>query len=437
MITLSDTQQAVYDDMVHKTHHFRGRYECVMMGYAGTGKSTLISKYIEDMSNYYSIATTSPTHKANAVLRNMIDETDTHPEQVVISTIHSFLGLKLVYEKNRAVLKHDPQSKNSNTKVDILIVDECSMISDKLYQHIVQQSYRVRRAIIFVGDPCQLPPVETEDVTDASNLSPTFDLKNQYFLSEVRRQALDNPILRIATEIRECIGTGLDPMLIMNQIDLLDTVARVDDDDFLSLYKSYNESETLRELYDRVSVNKMVSYTNSVVNNFNIIMRNWLLPDEIGKEFKKGEPIVFETVTQHCPYTVQEMIQCPDFQPESFLGIECWKFKLSANKSILVVGPETVGAYNDYMHQLANDINNKVLNPLTKKPYAWQDYYIIREKINVVNYPYAITVHKSQGSTFDNLWLDLTYVDRIKDHDSKCRILYTAMTRPKNLVLFK
>lgn len=438
MITLTESQQEIYDDLVHKIHHYKGRYETVLMGYAGTGKSTLISEIINDMSDYYSIATTSPTHKANAVLRDMISETDANMDQVVISTIHSFLGLKLVYQKNKQVLVHDPRSDLSNRHVDILIIDECSMISDNLFKHIIEQAHRVRRAIIFVGDPCQLPPVETENLVDVGNLSPSFGIENQYVLTEVLRQALDNPIIRIATQIRECIGTPINPMAIIDEIIDLDTIIRVDtDDEFLTLYKQYIETTDPSELFDNVFRNKIVAYTNFKVNMCNRLIRNWVIDNPNNIEFVEGEPIVFETVTQNCPFTVQEMIQCPELKKDSYMGIDCWQMKLTGSKYIYVVGPDSVIAYDAYLEDLVNKINNKMKNPLTKREYTWQDYYIIKEKINVVNYPYAITVHKSQGSTFDNLWFDTNYIDKIRDHDTMCRIVYTAMTRPKHTVMLR
>lgn len=438
MITLTESQQEIYDDLVHKIHHYKGRYETVLMGYAGTGKSTLISEIINDMSDYYSIATTSPTHKANAVLRDMISETDANMDQVVISTIHSFLGLKLVYQKNKQVLVHDPRSDLSNRHVDILIIDECSMISDNLFKHIIEQAHRVRRAIIFVGDPCQLPPVETENLVDVGNLSPSFGIENQYVLTEVLRQALDNPIIRIATQIRECIGTPINPMAIIDEIIDLDTIIRVDtDDEFLTLYKQYIETTDPSELFDNVFRNKIVAYTNFKVNMCNRLIRNWVIDNPNNIEFVEGEPIVFETVTQNCPFTVQEMIQCPELKKDSYMGIDCWQMKLTGSKYIYVVGPDSVIAYDAYLEDLVNKINTKMKNPLTKREYTWQDYYIIKEKINVVNYPYAITVHKSQGSTFDNLWFDTNYIDKIRDHDTMCRIVYTAMTRPKHTVMLR
>ena len=158
---LTQTQQAISDAVVRNVHTHPGRFDCVISGNAGTGKSTTVSEIIKKLSKDYEFAITSPTHKANQVLKKMIKGSNINSKSIM--TIHSFLGLKLVPDKLEQKLVHDPKSKNANLNVDILIIDECSMVSDELYAYILSSAHRVRRAIIFVGDDCQLPPVDKEN----------------------------------------------------------------------------------------------------------------------------------------------------------------------------------------------------------------------------------------------------------------------------------
>jgi GTPase SAR1 family protein len=440
-ITLTDKQQEIYDDFIERVHNWPGRSECVLVGYAGTGKTTLVAEIVDSLYKGYNIAVTSPTHKANSVIRKMLmQNVGLSPQDAQVSTIHSFLGLKLVYEKSRQVLKHDPQSKNSTSMVDVLIVDECSMISDEMYQHIIDQMYRVRRAVIFVGDSCQLPPVESEGTMGESKLSPTFDVETKYELTEVLRQALDNPIISIATSIRECIGTNGDPLAILDTTYGLDTIIPIDDEQvFLDVYKEMilEHKGSASKIFDFVQENKIIAYTNYRVSLSNIYIRSELFDKHQDVEFVKGEPIVFDTVTENCPYMNQEIIQCPEVRKEAFLGIDCWQFKLPNGNYILGVGPESKMGLDDYLDKLIKKIERKDMNPLTKRAYQWQDYYIIKNKINIINYPYATTAHKSQGSTFDNIWFDTDFIERIRNNDTKCRIIYTAMTRPRYNVMFR
>lgn len=440
-ITLTDKQQEVYEDFIERVHTFPGRSECVLVGYAGTGKTTLVAEIVRALHTGYNIAVTSPTHKANSVIRNMLlNNVGLRKEDAIVSTIHSFLGLKLVYEKSRQVLKHDPQSKNSNAHVDILIVDECSMISEEMYQHILDQIWRVRRAVLFIGDSCQLPPVESEGTGDETKLSPTFDVNVKYELTEVLRQALDNPIIKIATAIRECIGSTKSPSEVMNTVYGLDTILPVDcEDTFLEVYRQYifEHKGSSKQIYDFVQENKILAYTNYRVNLANIYIRNCMFEEHSNVEFVKGEPIVFESIVENSPYVVQQIIQCPAVMPDNFMGIECWKFMLPSGNYILGVGPETRNAMEDKLQELVRHIEKKDINPLTKRAYMWQDYYIIKNKLHIINYPYATTVHKSQGSTFDRIWFDTDFIDRIPNNDTKCRILYTALTRPRFSIVLR
>lgn len=436
-LVLTERQQEIFDAVVHKIDNYPGRYTCTIEGYAGTGKSTLISHIAKRISHGYSIAMTSPTHKANSVLRNMMKSTGVKANKYTVGTIHSFLGLKLVNEQNRQVLKLDPKAKNKNTYVDILIIDECSMISDELYEYIMEQSYRVRRALIFIGDSAQLPPVDTEHESDGK-LSPTFSISEKYSLTEVLRQALDNPIIAIATAIRECIGTGKDPIPYLYDISDNGSIMNVPDENlFLNSYLEHVGTTSAMKLFDNVQDNKILAYTNKVVNESNVFIRYNLFPDA-EDEFIEGEPIVIESRTETCPYMIQEMIQCPALKTETFMGVKCWSLSNPDGSSMLAVGPESRYPYEEMLQKMVRDINAKtVVNPLTRRYYTWHDYYAVKEYVNVINYPYATTVHKSQGSTFENIWFDTAWIRNIADNDTRCRILYTALTRPRFYIMYR
>lgn len=436
-IKLNDKQQEIFDAIINKIDNYPGMYTCTIEGYAGTGKSTLVAQLAKRISHGYSISLTSPTHKANSVLRGMMETARVKASQYTVGTIHSFLGLKLVNEKNRQVLKLDPRAANKNLMVDVLIIDECSMISTELFEYIMEQAYRVRRALIFIGDSAQLPPVETEG-TQASNLSPSFDITEKYQLTEVLRQAMDNPIISVATSIRQCIGTQNDPLPFLTRITDNGNIVHVPDEEvFLSTYFAHVEANSVSQLYQNVTDNKVLAYTNKRVQEVNMYVRYNLFPDA-EDEFVPGEPIVVESRTENCPYMVQEMISCPELTREMFMGIQCWQLRTTDGDYMLAVGPHSRIAFENMLEKLVRDINLKnVENPLTKRPYTWQDYYAIKERVNILNYPYATTTHKSQGSTFDNIWLDIDFIRNIQDNDTKCRILYTAMTRPRFNIMYQ
>lgn len=435
---LTETQQSICDAVVRNVKTYPGRFDCVISGNAGTGKSTTVSEIIKKLSKDYEFAVTSPTHKANQVLKKMINGSKI--EKKSIMTIHSFLGLKLVPDKLDQKLVHDSHSKNANLNVDILIIDECSMVSDELYSFIVSSAHRVRRAIIFVGDDCQLPPVDKSN-SNSVRISKTFQHGTPYQLTEVLRQALDNPIMQLATNVRETIRDPQYPSyMIVKQFPENDNFAIADYELFIGSYISMIEEGLdksskfyYHDLFNNSEIYKILSYTNKNVDNYNSIVRTHLIGGNV-PGLVEGEPIVFSETGLSCPRFAQESIPCPPVKKEIWMGVEVWQVT-DMGQRYYVVGPNEQAAYKKHLNSLVHKINSKEINTFTKRPHTWQDYYILKEKINVVNYPYATTIHKSQGSTFDTTWLDLDYVDRIDNIQLMGRIVYTALTRPKNHII--
>lgn len=148
-------------------------------GYAGTGKTTLIRVIIGDR-DYGTVVVCAFTGKAAHVLQK---------KGIPATTIHS-----LIYTPHE-----DPSTKEVTFKlkeqwdlanVDLIIIDEASMVSTELFQDLVT----FRKPMLFVGDPGQLEPVG-----DNPNLMKQPD----WTLTEIHRQALESPIIAFATAIRE------------------------------------------------------------------------------------------------------------------------------------------------------------------------------------------------------------------------------------------
>jgi hypothetical protein len=135
--------------------------EIALIGYAGTGKTTIISlfdKYIRSKGGRrpkYS----SPTHRANAVTKMNNPNAD-------VQTLHKLFGLQpqLEIDKLGELSLEDIKSKQTNPvrigMGDLLIIDESSMISDTLYKFIRENKEKLGIKVIYLGDPAQLAPVD-------------------------------------------------------------------------------------------------------------------------------------------------------------------------------------------------------------------------------------------------------------------------------------
>jgi len=164
MITLTPHQQDVFDNTVKDilditSGNSWGNKIISIEGFAGTGKSTIIAEIIKFCkTESLKIKATTPTHKSLQVLSKMM--TATGIRNVEFSTIHSHLNLKQKPSNNRNVdyiLEFDGKAKLKK-KVDLLIIDESSMVGLTLYKFIKKHlESGMTKCVLFVGDPAQLP----------------------------------------------------------------------------------------------------------------------------------------------------------------------------------------------------------------------------------------------------------------------------------------
>src|SRR5579862_395453 len=155
-----------------------------LFGYAGTGKTTL-AKHLADHADG-EVKFAAFTGKAASVMRGKGCKD--------ASTIHS-----LIYrarESGEEVPSFDLWDDAPASKAKLIVIDECSMVDGELGRDLM--SFGV--PVMVLGDPAQLPPIQgggffTESEPDV-------------MLTEVHRQAEDNPIIRMSMDIRE--GKELD-----------------------------------------------------------------------------------------------------------------------------------------------------------------------------------------------------------------------------------
>ncbi len=152
-------------------------------GYAGTGKTTLIGilhKELLKQNKNIKVAFCSYTGKASRVLRNKLSEVGAS-----VSTIHSLIYSPITNDRDEIV----GWELTDKLDEDLIIVDESSMVDNKIWDDLC--SFGI--PIIAVGDHGQLPPI-----------SGNFNLMESPILqlTEIHRQAKDNPIIQLSIEAR-------------------------------------------------------------------------------------------------------------------------------------------------------------------------------------------------------------------------------------------
>lgn len=437
------TQQAEAFRLLERFVLSHEKKECLILkGYAGTGKTTLISALVKVLPQLkLKSVLLAPTGRAAKVMSNYSGKK--------ASTIH-----KRIYRKKSAVSPDMHFILSQNVSEDtIFIVDEASMIADEstdysrtgLLEDLISYVYLNDKCckLILVGDTAQLPPVGVSE-------SPALDaeyLKNKYFLNtysteltEVVRQQQESGILHHATALRELVRKG------KSQIPKLPSKG------FKDVFHMTGERlvEGLSYAYDKYGMENtlVVCRSNKNANAFNQNIRNRILlreeelsggdyimvvrnnyfwldePDQNGNFIANGDIAKIrkvKTVTEQYGFrfadVVLEFIDYPDEEPLSCkvlldtLYAETPSLSQADGKKLY----EAVS--NDYAH-----IANKRLRMLELKKDPFFNALQIK-------FAFAVTCHKAQGGQWDAVFIDQGYLTEEMVNIEFLRWLYTAVTR--------
>jgi hypothetical protein len=508
----------------------------VLMGMAGTGKTTLITAALKELPNKI-IVFSATTNKAVSVLKIM-SPLKTNPG-VSYSTIHKLLNIRrhINDEGQQRFIYIEGHDSSPIDNVDILIVDEASMVNRFMLDRLDFMTRGLKIKIIFVGDINQLPPINE---TKSSVFSKNFPISK---LTKIERYK--NDIVKYAGSI---IGCG---RIQYKDLNTEVTFTR-DAKDWMALY--------CKDVANSI----MLAYTNNSCNNHNRNARSVLFNTK--DVYVVGEKIVFNSpyydegasraetpnnimkfhtsemgIIKDIAKTVNGLAQLPindilnlkikmdkgvvvpathelkpitketcpicyddviDIMSQTRCGhlfcVSCIKLWLDKNKCCPMCRCELSGEYitltsskeasiilneliaytkhlqintftlhvaktNDKFNLMGNvviidpcdkvkytEIYDYINSRLTKlKTYLdgkhdafnktlmmrmWQFFYTnYIDLFADIGYGYCITVHKSQGSTYDNVYVDLKDIVTHNRNDTR-ECVYTAVTRASNIL---
>lgn len=398
---MTQSQEEAYHGI--KDRLSRGLRLTRLSGNAGSGKTWLAGQIADSLS--YECYAVAPTHKAAYVLSTKTS--------VETRTVHSFLGLKMKPDyKGGYELVAD--YKNPPPRRGVVFCDEASMIGEDLWSFIETSDLQW----VFLGDPAQLPPVE-EDPSPALSL-------DGFHLCEIVRQAQDNPILKAATAVRE--GRSW------------------------SAYAHYDEGKGIAVTRDRNAILKsaaacfqvdrdhpptarILAYRNSVVTFYNNQMRALLHGDHL-KRFVPGEWVMMRETYFNGSVALaknsQELAILGSYEDamEDDLG-ERWRVWRLTALSYETGQEVTLPVLHESESYRFKKTVAQYKKEAIKDERPWTDYYALLETFADLDYAYALTVHKSQGSTFENVYVDYRDLVRSKP-DERRALIYVAFTRPSD-----
>jgi len=430
---LNTEQRFITDSILEEvqsvlTNTFDTRRILEIRGKAGSGKSTttgvLVSelKKIQIFGKSPNIVATTPTHKALAVLKDMIQD-----DSIPCKTIHSFLKLKIKqnFDTGKHILVQD--ARKEVDACDILLLDESSMVSSELFD-IIQENINKRKikCVIFIGDLYQLNPVD-------GMCNPIYSLRNPYELTKIVRQAENNPIIRLADTIRKYIEFQ-NHIPIIELFDLFGLIKDVEEiqitKDFNTWFRTYTELKQENTL--------ICAFKNVTVSSYNNIARVIHKGTNLDYIIKDEELVFLEAHSEdeeiiHMNNQVVTVKDCKkSFDQER--QIHYWTCLDEDNKLFKVVDECSVKTWDYKLKEISKQAN---LAKGLEKSTLWKYFFSEKEEFQKVSYTYASTIHKSQGSSIDYVFIDLNELleaSRYSNIDDIYRLLYVGITRAKKKI---
>jgi|VirMetMinimDraft_7_1064189.scaffolds.fasta_scaffold00418_3 hypothetical protein len=403
----------------------------VLKGSAGVGK-TFGADYLEMMlterfgpqPTYIS----APTHKALSILRRKIDiEGRKH---ITFITAHSALKLKRSIHRRTGKISFKPNFSPNYPPlkgVKRFFIDESSMLNTELINYIERYAEK-DCLIVFLGDDKQINPVGELD-------SPVF--KRNYpevELTEIIRQGLGNPIIDLSRNLN---------WISRKSSNLVEG----EDDKYIGYSHTQDRERIIKALAEANGTDalKYLAWTNKEVDNINFFVRKEIYKNP--KKVELGESLIFNTPYASQFFTNEEIIVkeleilTHKFRVfTGYKGYEDFDIKLycinvsektkvneKAPFGILVVHEDSETTIKALEYRLKKLCKDRIIE--------WVEYYTFIEQFADLKYNHALTVHKSQGSTFTKTIVNVGDIRRNRTKEEKQRLLYTAVTRAAEVLV--
>lgn len=433
----------------------------VIEGKAGTGKTTIAKEILKEFEDEQ-IYVAAVSHKAKGVIKSSFGD-DTRGKKFF--SIAGLLGMKGINDNDTQTTKFQVGLKVPllDNPPALLVIDEASMITEDVLKKIININSSLSRPfqMLFLGDIGQIQPIRDEQSefyrTHKDLLNKKSDIFNSKHKSKLItrvRQGEANPILPYADyfwENSQKENPELNPtqhIVRNNQIT-----------DKGSLLFSNSESEVLNSVIKAVKnavekglTNhvKIVTYHVNEKTELNQKIHEALFGKD--SDYSKGDMLILNS-----PYDLPDVnatmensseIQIKSIQDEDtdefgvhtlYLETNGTAYTRTGNEQkdcvIQVVSRNDIGLYNQKLQELASYAKRQTNRALKKQ--AWSDFWEYKGRYADVDFGYAITAHKSQGSTYDIVVVDEKDImgTTATSNQEKSELIYTALTRPRKTAI--
>ena len=435
-------QTELLDTLTHFIFDNNNRALFLLKGYAGTGKTTIISTVVHNLWKAGKKAVLlAPTGRAAKVIAGYSKrQAFTIHKKIYFPKKQSNGGVSFVMQPN----------KHSNT---IFIVDEASMISDdrqnaKLFENgsllddLISYVYSGKNCkIVFIGDTAQLPPVKltVSPALEADNLSFQYNKDvTEIELDEVVRQQEDSGILANATDLR---------LLVQN--DATHFKFDLNFADIIRLEDSYDIQDAITMAYDGdlgVEDTAIIVRSNKRANQYNEQIRTRIRGQE--NEISTGDYVM---VVKNNYYWLKDSSSAGFIANGDICEVmrinsikELYGFKFAEVEIRMIDYPDmkpfdtvllldTLSSESPSLtYEESNKLYEAVKEDFAHEKSKYKQFMGVKKNkyFNAlqVKFSYAMTCHKSQGGQWNTVFIEQPY---LPDGPSVeyLRWLYTAVTR--------
>jgi hypothetical protein len=543
-ITLTEEQQKVYDELIKFVKSDKEK-QIMLVSAAGTGKTSLVSKFINDLTKNKicrRIAVCSPTHKALNILKNKLFSMNDNPtlsQNVDVMTIHRLLNYQKNIDSSGEVYYGKGGGSEPNLSIyDLILIDEVSMLATSIINDIeneLNKDKNKKLKILLCGDNGQLNPV-------GEPISLIFTKKIRTLTLEKIIRTKSHNIMQLSNAHRKwimsnndkdmpCLADYEDERIILHSSENVTKWL----DKFVNLLKTQGKDKNGKDgkdipSPDNLENNIILTWTNKKCNKYNDYVRKKMFNKKQLDKYELGEILIFndfhrilmnkandkgenkcEDINLEEAIPGQKLVSFYTSEQIKLTGIKQDKFQFEriknlkstdlpveiADKFVKILSGinktlcnttldvyymevqkmselknEQVPTYKllsihhnsevDYnklkeyfeeqMVKLKNSCHKMVdelktpkntdnssfnmvkleyINIIDKKiNRIWKDWQAqVIDRFAQLNYGYAITVHKSQGSTFMNVFIDIMDIFENHNQPERLKCLYTAITR--------
>lgn len=400
----------------------------LIQGPPGTGKTQLINELVESYINTNQVTSlidpktslltsdnivlTATTNKAKKVImENVTDRINTqYKMDFRTATLHSVLGLRMFYNYKMELDYCLDENSNPfffNKNNCLLVIDEASYVDSKLHSFILNQLEKSPQLkVVYIADKFQGKPVNE----DVSNIFTGYDYYAE--LTERFRFPQDGSIHQNSVMLENHIkGDVLKPLI---------------EDEH---YKIIGHAEFIKLVNEQIVAEnpntdtRIVVYHNNLVKDFNqqIQIAKYGTSDyQVGQQLINNEAFISKKFKTSIPNEATVVIKKIDSKDITLHGITCTRVQLQGHASDFFI-VKNKEKYKEKLNQ-------------AKREKDWSLFFSIKETFIDLRPIWAMTSHKSQGSTFDNVIVDFNDLESMRCKEDFPYMLNVATTRARNTV---